>query len=275
MENATWLDWDDLDEVRLPPGRVYLGCETCEGMLPDIQRMAACLGAVVASGRQVSLVTPLVTDAGLDRITALLDAFASAARPLEVVCNDWGVLEAVRQYDYCTPVIGRLLSRQSTDPRWASISAGKEQKQFEKEVLHLDGTVAHLTYRPPSEALLRHLRRPAVMDRSVLDFLSTLGVNRFEVSNPLQGLELDVPDGWHVSLHLPRVIVAVQRCPDAGSASCGAACIRTARRVDDPAFPVPLYMSPCEVFYQNEDLTGIMTDRGIDRIVRQGTFVPS
>ena len=267
METATWLDWEEAAAERIPQGRIYLGCESCENMLPGSILMSTCINHLHADKREITLVTPLVTAQGLGKITGLLDALVKVGRSLEVVCNDWGVFECILRYEFCTPVIGRLLSRQSTDPRYLSITDSRVQSNFEKNVLHSDGTEARLTYRPPTQALLRHLRRPAIMNRELLQFLSTLGVNRFEISNLLQGVELIVPDDWHVSLHVPKVIVALKRCRVGSLDSCGSSCDKSGMEFNDPGFPVPLFISPCEVFYQNADLSGIANIKSIDRVV--------
>ena len=74
-------------------GLLYLGDEFCEQLLPaadDLERAEK-----LFSGRTV-LVTPLLSDAAIDRAERLLRAFSSAKKRLEVVVNDLGLLHLLR-----------------------------------------------------------------------------------------------------------------------------------------------------------------------------------
>lgn len=112
MENAISLSVPDL--AGLKPAalkgcdRAYLGSEFCQNKLPSA---AAFLALEKSFGGPVTLVTPLLTDAGLDRAAALVKKLSASRRrgPLEVVVNDWGLLRLLKRNKAAAPVLGRLL----------------------------------------------------------------------------------------------------------------------------------------------------------------------
>lgn len=74
-------------------GLLYLGDEFCEQLLPaadDLKRAGK-----LFRGRTV-LVTPLLSDAAIDKVERLLRSFSSAKNRLEVVVNDLGLLHLLR-----------------------------------------------------------------------------------------------------------------------------------------------------------------------------------
>ncbi len=91
--------------------RVYLGSETCEWLLPNVEEIERAL----QTWRGVTILTPPVTKLGLARIQRILARFASHPTPLEVVANDFGVLELLRSKASFTPVVGRILSKNFLD----------------------------------------------------------------------------------------------------------------------------------------------------------------
>lgn len=112
MENAISLSVTEL--AGLKPAalkgydRVYLGSEFCQNKLPTA---AAFLKLEKLFGGPVTLVTPLLTDGGLDQAAALVKALCAVKRrrPLEVVVNDWGLLRLLKRNKAARPVLGRLL----------------------------------------------------------------------------------------------------------------------------------------------------------------------
>lgn len=88
-----------------------LGDEFCERLLPTEGEITAEIGR----GTMVTLVTPPVTDSGIERIRNFLRLLPDGA---DVVVNDWGVLRMMREeFPALKPVAGRLLCRMTKDPR--------------------------------------------------------------------------------------------------------------------------------------------------------------
>lgn len=111
MENAISLSVTELPGLKPAAlrgyDRVYLGSEFCQNLLPPAAAFRALAGTF---GGPLTLVTPLLSDSGLDAAAALVKAAAPAkGAPLEVVVNDWGLLRLLRKNRRVRPVLGRLL----------------------------------------------------------------------------------------------------------------------------------------------------------------------
>ena len=97
---------------------------------------------------------------------------------------------------------------------------------------------------------MKHLRSCSIAIPDVLSFLQDLGVGRFEVSNPLQGIYLTPANGWDVTLHLPEVLVAVAR--DKFGDGC--------KQWLHHSFPVELYQRDNMIFYNNSKVPANIKD---------------
>ena len=99
-------------------GRIYVGDEFCLHRMPDPDGLDDFLRMAQVRSRAVTLLTPPVTDAGLERCAPLFDRLDDPHLETEVVVNDWGVLEFVRERHPTLPVsLGRLLNKGFKDPR--------------------------------------------------------------------------------------------------------------------------------------------------------------
>ena len=111
MENAISLSATELPGLKPAAlrgyDRVYIGSEFCQNRLPSAP---AFLALAKAFKGPLTLVTPLLSDSGLDSAAALIKAVAPAkGKPLEVVVNDWGLLRLLKKNKRARPVLGRLL----------------------------------------------------------------------------------------------------------------------------------------------------------------------
>lgn len=111
MENAISLSVTDLPGLKASAlkgsDRVYVGSEFCQNKLPSAEAFRRLAGLFKGP---LTLVTPLLSDSGLDRAAALLKEIAPAkGKPLEVVVNDWGLLRLLKKNSRVRPVLGRLL----------------------------------------------------------------------------------------------------------------------------------------------------------------------
>lgn len=111
MENAISLSATELPGLDASAlkgfDRVYVGSEFCQNRLPSA---AAFKGLAKLFKGPVTLVTPLLSDSGLDSAVKLVKAVAPASgKPLEVVVNDWGLLRVLKKNARVRPVLGRLL----------------------------------------------------------------------------------------------------------------------------------------------------------------------
>jgi hypothetical protein len=213
----------------LPEGPVvalYFGTEFCEDRIPDVGEAEAYCALARASGWRATLLTPVVTTAGLDRLALLLDGLVARGFSLDVVFNDWGVMGLVSaRRPTLSARAGRLMNRALRDPR------------------AFDGTGASAP-RAPDAGRCARLR----------GLLARAGVEALESDPDLDGGYLgDGSAGLRRALHLPWVFASSGRhcllkaaaLPGRGiGALLGDACprpcrdgaLRTAR--DDCALPL-------------------------------------
>jgi len=98
--------------------RIYVGDEFCFHRLPRLTELKALLQLARENGMAVTLLTPVLTDDEMRRISPLLDCLHECHGAAEVVFNDWGVLHFLKErYPDFSLAAGRLLNKGFKDPR--------------------------------------------------------------------------------------------------------------------------------------------------------------
>jgi len=190
--------------------RLYFGIEFCERLIPTLEQLKQALAFARSRNLAFSLVTPYLTDSGLNKLKPLLGALDQRKSGDEVVINDWGVFNLLdREYPALIPVLGRLLTKQKRCPRlsrllkrkamFALISASGESKNkrlvFQKKLpLELDP----------------YYKGSNVSSVPVIhSFLSKNRINRIELDNLAQGLHLELPEGkLRASVYFPYAYIS-------------------------------------------------------------------
>lgn len=258
MEIAYWPESCG-ENIPGDANRIYIGHETGVEQIPAMKDIIDTSHQILDTNRQITLVTPaFLSEKDMNHMRQLIEAISGLTDGLdEVVCNDWGLLYWLTEDNIAKPVIGRLLVGQATDPRLSVFDSPERQIPFERFVQHADGTMVRLLYRRPKPALMSHLRSCAIANPEVLSFFTQLGVQRLEISNVLQGIEMTPGPGWSVSLHLPEVPVALARHNWSGNGN----------QWLHPSFPVDLYKRNNMIFYRNYDKPENLSKLQIDRLV--------
>lgn len=176
--------------------RCAYGNEFCEHLIPSPRRLEAVLTA--AGGREMSLtlLTPYVSNAGIELLKPLFEMI-SESDANEVVFNDWGVLNLLRrEFPRLKPVQGRLMNKSLRDPRVTGVYAASDA---------------------PAPALVS-LRRSNLDCASYTGFLSGLGVDSVELDNLPQGVDLSFAEnGVKASAYVPFGFISTSRiCMAAG-----------------------------------------------------------
>lgn len=168
-----------------PVAALYFGTEFCEDRLPDLAEAEAYCALARDLGWRATLLTPVVTTRGLDRVEALLDRLVAREWPLDVVFNDWGVMRLVAaRRPALSARAGRLVNRALRDPRAFEEAARAEYP------------------RAADAARCVRLRR----------FLASAGVEALETDPDLDGGYLgDGSAGLSRALHLPYAFASSGR----------------------------------------------------------------
>lgn len=237
--------------------RLYFGMEFCERLLPSPSQLKKALDFVQENNAGFTLVTPYVTNSGLQKIEKLTTILMELKPDSEIVFNDWGVFHLLKEHHVpLTPVLGRLLNKMKRGPRIVSI----------KEKI------------PPTS--YEYFMTPNLSIPEISDFLTTNNINRVEFDNLLQGLNLNgMSNHLHRSLYLPFAYVTTTRfCLMAtihhpeelkiGVLPCNKECQQYAFRLFNPVMTIPLIRKGNTIFFSNEQIPSeLIRDKKIDRIV--------
>lgn len=271
---ALWLK-NNFDKIKpyiaeIPLARVYFGNEFCERLIPPVHHVEEVLQACTARKLKFSLVTPYLTDLGMEAVAKILQALSNHAAFDEVIVNDWGLLYYIRtNYPALKVVVGRLLDKMKRDPRFG-------RRDYER-LFNGEG--------------LKMLKSPSVSAVCYQDFLKHFGVERAELDNVQQGLHLEAPEGIKISVYLPFGFVTNGRiCQFAGihnprdekfrvTSPCRRECQSYEQFMQKAVSPIPDHLEDDEVgkislirkgntvFYLNNVVDDCFTSDVFDRIV--------
>jgi hypothetical protein len=222
--------------------RIYLGCEFCEQLLPDPQEVLAAHAFTVNHGIGLTVVTPYVTNAGLQRVCRILRELSD--RPVEVVFNDLGVLEAIRRHPNVVPVMGRLLTKQKRCPRINRLCG----KQSDPRVVNVGSCRVTMHSMPIPEVVRQHYRASNVDVPAMQRFYRQFGIARAELDCLDVGVAVR-PAGVAVSLYAPFAYLTTSHVcttPSTGSGcetqSCRRECLVSGRLLRTSLFSNPILM---------------------------------
>ncbi|MEW6439383.1 MAG: hypothetical protein AB1640_00460 [bacterium] len=121
-QHLTGLYGADGPEIarRLPrrTRRVYVGDEFCLNRLPSLRELNRFLEEAKAGKWKLTILTPPLTDEGLDTCAPLFERLERGDPATEVVVNDWGLLVYLKtRYPDFRLAAGRLLNKGFKDPR--------------------------------------------------------------------------------------------------------------------------------------------------------------
>ncbi|WP_024832484.1 hypothetical protein [Ruminiclostridium josui] len=101
--------------------RVYIGNEFCSNIFPNIKQLLKLMNKAYESNFDITLAFPFINENYNGQLTEILNETdnwcKSKDKSVEILVNDWGMLELLKKYSNLKPVIGRLLNRRKKDPR--------------------------------------------------------------------------------------------------------------------------------------------------------------
>lgn len=151
-----------------PIQRIHFGNEFCERLLPTPDELVRVKSCVEQLNLNLSLVTPMLTDAGFNRLDTILPELDSGT---EVIINDWGTFQRLRkEYPDLVPILGRMLNKMIKDPRlpseqWTKLHPHNSQSEHFRLLLESFG-IEQLEMDVPPFARKDHFYT-APMDLSV------------------------------------------------------------------------------------------------------------
>jgi len=256
MEQAIFISKiENLKYVNSKYTRLYFGNEFCQRLIPPLEDLKVIRDFV--SGHQMSfnLVTPYVTDRGIDALRPILEYVIKNFSDAEIVINDWGIFRLLRrEFNHINLILGRLLTKQKRGPR----------------ILNLKDKVPQDT--------IQHFQESNIDVPILSEFLINNGIKRVELDNLLQGIFRKDTCFLKASLYFPFAYVTTTRfCLTASSEtgrkflrnipSCNKECQKYIFSLRHKNMPVNLFVKGNTQFFKNERLPDNCNNLNIDRIV--------
>lgn len=257
MEQAIFISRiKGLEYVTKQYSRLYFGNEFCEQLIPAIDELRRVLDFTVERAMDYTLVTPYLTNKGLEKLMPLIKLVIEQIADSEIVINDWGLLRVLNnEYGNLNLVLGRLLTKQKRGPR-----------------------ILNLVDRVPL-SMFEHFKECNADVPILSDFLIEKGIRRIELDNLLQGVIRRSPK-IKGSIYIPFAYVTTTRyclaslCEnDSGFfrsiRPCNKECQRYVFRLQHKQMPVDLLLQGNTQFFKNEKLPDNLDSLEIDRVVYQ------
>lgn len=188
---------EDISTISSEIDRVYVGDNFCDRKIPSIQEMSIILEYIKQKNLKLTLLTPYLTNESAKKIKILVDWILKENLEIEIVINDWGMLELLREFEMklrrkITLVAGVLLSRQKTDP------------------------ITERLIDKLNPYLQEHFSTPVIVSDVYINFLKNHNINRIELENTNHFFIFDkcMQNNIEISLYYPFVSFATTRmCP--------------------------------------------------------------
>jgi hypothetical protein len=252
---------DQLPLITQKYDRIYFGHEFCERKFPSSEHILRVWEKTNSQCKRLSIITPYVTDTGMERIARNLKPLQHWKDHIEIIFNDWGV------YSFCKTelgfnnfCLGRLITRIRRDPRIPMV-----MNKIRPSVKQ--------TFGNSSTFCTKYIEQ-----------LNELGVQRIELDNVWQSLVLPTALAsvqLRYSLYYPYVFISTTRlCRSNGAAtldnyfptkihSCNKDCQNFSITLRDPKIGYEMYYQGNTYFGYNETLPKEDLLQEIDRLVYQ------
>lgn len=183
--------------------RVFVGDEACGRFLSSSDFIDE-INVHAETGQHIGIISPYLTpEMEKDFITML----GSLNSQTEIVVNDVGAFRLVRKSKH-NPILGRLLTRQNTDPAIASFS------RFQSDRIILEGAEKILLKHkaPPPELSERFTVSPVFSKEAAALFLSGYSRMTVMLDRLPHGMPHEIPENYSVMLNMENILISVMPC---------------------------------------------------------------
>jgi len=170
--------------------RIYFGDEFCENKMPNLGNLKFLEKNVV--DKKITVVFPYITQSNLKKIQALIRFISENSLKFdEILFNDWGIFYFIREnYPKLKLVLGRLLTKQKTDPFANDIILNKQEMVSSKQKVFVPKKISGDTFEYFSQSLI-----------------NSLIFQKFMIKNNIVRVELDNLN-WDMNIKLPKDVKA-------------------------------------------------------------------
>jgi hypothetical protein len=119
-----------------PFTRVYIGNEFCHNLLMDDSMLINILNICMNEGYKITIAFPYLLECRIGNIKVTVKKLNQWClennKKIEVLINDWGMIQLINEYNSFIPVLGRLMNKRKKDPRISWIWGSKKNKELLK-----------------------------------------------------------------------------------------------------------------------------------------------
>lgn len=183
--------------------RIYFGNEFCQIKNPQLKDLKYIVSN--ASGKKFSIVFPYLTEQYFKQVKQLV-AFISKHSEIfdEIIFNDWGLFYFIREnYPDRKLVLGRLLTKQKTDPFATEIIANKQKIIASENNIFVPKKVSNDAVEYFSETFIN--------SKIFQKFMVKNNIVRVEIDNLNWDIKVKLPKNIKASVYYPYVKISTTR----------------------------------------------------------------
>jgi len=180
--------------------RIYFGDAFCQNLIPEKQTLLDTYKIIYDNNIGFTLNTPYVTDEALKKILKNIEALYKYNDKFEVVFNDWGVFYEIKQrFSGLNLILGRLLTKQRTDPNALKIITNRQEKAND------------VIPKKVPRSLYEHFQSSVINDNIFQNYLIENNIKRVEIEYLVWDMKLRLPSNIKASIYYPYAHITTTR----------------------------------------------------------------
>lgn len=241
--------------------RIYFADSFCQNLIPAKKELEKIYKTAKDNGIQFTMNTPYATDAGIKQLLDNIETIYKYEESFEITFNDWGVFyEVKKRFPKIKQILGRLLTKQRTDPNSYAIITNSQKISADKGI----------TIKKIPEELFRHFQSSVINDAVFQKYLTGNNIDRVEIEYLAWDMELSLPENIKASVYYPYAhITTTRNCGllNMTYSKCNKMCNDVMIKYEGQDMLFPYFVIGNTVFYKVKNLNKIHEYQCIDRIV--------
>lgn len=180
--------------------RIYFGDAFCQNLIPDKEILIDAYKKISDNNIGFTLNTPYVTDEALKKVLTNIETLCKYNETFEVVFNDWGVFYEIKQrFPNLNLVLGRLLTKQRTDPNALKIITNSQEEN--------NGIIP----KKVPQSLYEHFQGSVINDSAFQDYLLASNIKRVEIEYLVWDMKLQLQNNIKATVYYPYAHITTTR----------------------------------------------------------------
>ena len=177
--------------------RVYMFDAFCQNLIPTVNDIDSAYKFIKDNNLSFTLNTPFVTNCGIEKILKNIEYISKYEEDFELDFNDWGLFYEIRKnFPRIKLLLGRLLTKQKTDPRAKIVFENKDKINLNDEIFN---------------NMYEHFRGSLINDKLVQKFLIEQNIKRLEIEYLLWDMKLELQNNIKASIYYPYAHISTTR----------------------------------------------------------------